>query len=54
MGQMIATQLIELVDNIPGYLTSAQQWAKASLGVEIDTESLANEVKNGRCVQMGD
>ncbi len=40
MGQLVATQLTDLIDNLPGYLTSGQAFLLDRFGVEIDVDEL--------------
>lgn len=47
MGQLIATQLNDLIDELPAYLESGQQWAKSQFGIVVDTGSLADEIQTG-------
>ncbi len=47
MGQLIATQLNDLIDELPAYLESGQKWAKSQFGIVVDTGSLADEIQTG-------
>lgn len=48
MGQLLATQLTELVDELPGYLRSGAAWANDRFGTEIDTSDLVNQIETGQ------
>lgn len=48
MGQLLATQLTELVDELPGYLRSGADWANSQFGTEIDTSDLVDQIETGQ------
>jgi predicted PurR-regulated permease PerM len=48
MGQLLATQLTDLVDELPGYLRSGADWANDRFGTEIDTSDLINQIETGQ------
>ena len=48
MGQLVATQLTELVDDLPGYVESGTNWANDQFGTEIDTSDLINQIETGQ------
>lgn len=48
MGQLIATQLTELVEDLPGYVTSSTNWANDQFGTEIDTTDLIDQIETGQ------
>lgn len=47
MGQLIATQLTDLVDELPGYVRSGTAWANEQFGTEIDTSDLIDQIQTG-------
>lgn len=48
MGQLIATQLTELVEELPGYVSSGAAWANERFGAEIDPSDLINQIESGQ------
>ncbi len=48
MGQLIATQLTELVTDLPGYVSSGATWANERFGAEIDPSDLINQIEGGQ------
>ncbi len=46
MGQLIATQLTDLVDEFPRYLTSGQEWL-ADQGITVETDDLIERFQDG-------
>ncbi len=48
MGQLLATQLTDLVDELPGYLRSGAAWSNDRFGTEIDTSDLVNQIETGQ------
>lgn len=48
MGQLVATQLTELVDELPGYVRSSTNWANDQFGTEIDTSDLIDQIQSGQ------
>lgn len=48
MGQLIATQLTDLVDELPGYVRSGTAWANDRFGTEIDTSDLIDQIQTGQ------
>ncbi len=47
VGSLLADQVTELVDDAPGYIEDIEDWARDSLGVEIDTDDLVQEFQDG-------
>jgi len=47
MGSLIATQLRQLAEDLPGYLTSAELWAEERFGVEIENADLIEQLQAG-------
>ncbi|MFT7601734.1 MAG: putative PurR-regulated permease PerM [Acidimicrobiales bacterium] len=47
MGSLIATQLTELVEDLPGYLTSGQVWLDQRWGIEVSTDDLISQFQDG-------
>ncbi len=47
MGQLVATQLTDLVDNLPGYLTDGQTFLADRFGVEVDADDLIDRFQDG-------
>ncbi len=47
MGQLIATQLSDLVDALPEYITSAQAWLESNFGITVETDTLIERVQSG-------
>lgn len=47
MGQLVATQLNDLVDNLPGYIESGQTWLADDLGIEVDADDLTERFQDG-------
>lgn len=48
MGQLIATQLTDLVEELPGYVSSGATWANERFGAEIDPNDLINQIESGQ------
>lgn len=48
MGQLIATQLTELAEELPGYVSSGTAWANEQFGTEIDTSDLIAQIETGQ------
>lgn len=48
MGQLVATQLTDLVDDLPGYVRSGTNWANEQFGTEIDTSDLIDQIQTGQ------
>lgn len=47
MGQLLATQLADLVDELPSYIVSAQGWLETNFDVQIDADQLIERVQSG-------
>ncbi len=47
MGSLVATQIRELANNLPGYITSAEAWAEDRFNTEIDTDNLLAQLGDG-------
>lgn len=47
MGTLIADQLIALVDELPGYVESAQQWLDTTFGLEVSADDLLDQLQPG-------
>ena len=48
MGQLIATQLTDLVDELPDYVSDGAEWANERFGSEIDPSDLINQIESGQ------
>lgn len=48
MGQLIATQLTDLVDELPGYVSSGTAWANEQFGAQIDPSDLIAQIETGQ------
>ncbi len=48
MGQLIATQLSELVADLPGYVRSSTAWSNDRFGTEIDPSDLIDQIETGQ------
>lgn len=53
MGQLVASQLNDLVNDLPGYLDSAQNWSRDSIGLDLSTDSLADGVQGANLSKWG-
>ncbi len=47
MGTLIADQLNQLVDDLPGYIESAQAWLNDTFGLDISADDLTNQLQPG-------
>jgi predicted PurR-regulated permease PerM len=47
MGSLVATQLRELAEDLPGYLTSAERWAEDRFGLQIDNDTVLEQLSTG-------
>ncbi len=47
IGSVLADQVSEFVDDAPGYIADIEDWAKDTLGIELDTEDLVQEFQEG-------
>ncbi len=47
MGSLVATQVRQLGDDLPGYVTSAEEWAEDRFDIAIDTENVLSELGDG-------
>lgn len=47
MGSLVASQVRQLTDDLPGYVTSAEQWTEDRFDIEIDTDSILTELREG-------
>lgn len=47
IGELVATQLTELVDNLPGYVTAGQAWLQDQFGLEVNTDSFLAQFQDG-------
>ena len=47
MGSLVAGQLRQLATDLPGYLTSAEQWAEDRFGFEIENSDLFEQLSAG-------
>lgn len=47
IGELVATQLTELVDELPGYVRSGQTWLDTQFGLEIETEDFISQFQDG-------
>ncbi len=54
MGQLIATQLTDLVDELPDTLRSAEEWINDDLGFEFDADELIDQVETGQLTSYAD
>ncbi|MEM8924893.1 MAG: AI-2E family transporter [Actinomycetota bacterium] len=52
MGSLVADQLQQLASDLPGYLTSAEQWAEGRFDIELETDDLLAQLSDGG--QIGD
>ncbi len=48
MGQLVATQLTELVDALPGHIRTGQTWLNDRLGLNIEANDLIAQVEGGQ------
>lgn len=47
MGQLVATQLTDLVDNLPDYLRDGQSFLDRRFGIEVEADDLINRFQDG-------
>ncbi len=47
MGSLIADQLNQLIDDLPGYLTSTQGWLDDTLGIVVSVDDLQQQLQPG-------
>ncbi len=47
MGSLVASQLRLLATDLPGYVTSAEEWAEVRFGVELDNADLIDQLSAG-------
>lgn len=47
MGSLVATQLRQLAADLPGYVTSAESWAEARFGIEIENADVLEQIQAG-------
>ncbi len=47
MGTLIADQLNQLVDELPAYVESAQQWLDESVGIQVSADDLLGQLQPG-------
>jgi len=52
MGQLIATQLAELVDELPDYIRSTEVWINDRFGLEIEADDLVAQVESGQVTSL--
>lgn len=48
MGQLIANQLTDLADELPGYVRGGTTWVNDQFGTEIDTSDLIDQIQTGQ------
>lgn len=54
MGQLVATQLADLVDQLPGYVQRGTAWANERFGTDIDTTDLISQIETGQLTAFAD
>ena len=47
MGSLVATQLRQLAEDLPGYITSAELWAEDRFNVDIETSDVIDQLSTG-------
>ena len=47
MGSLIASQLTELVDQMPEYLRSGRDWINDGFNIELNTEDIIDQLQSG-------
>ncbi|MCP3991062.1 MAG: AI-2E family transporter [Actinomycetia bacterium] len=47
MGSLVASQLRQLATDLPGYVTSAEEWAEVRFSVELDNADLIQQLSAG-------
>ncbi len=47
IGDLVANQLTDLVDDLPGYMTSGQAWIENRFGIELQTDDFTNQFQDG-------
>ncbi len=47
MGQLVATQLTDLVDNLPGYLLDGQAFLSTQFSIEVEADDLIDRFQDG-------
>lgn len=47
MGSLVASQVRQLADDLPGYVTSAERWAENRFDVEIESDDVVDQLREG-------
>lgn len=47
MGSLVATQVQQLADDLPGYITSAENWAEGRFDIDVDTDNILSALGDG-------
>ena len=47
MGSLVASQVQQLADDLPGYVTSAEGWVEDRFDVEIESDDVVNQLQEG-------
>ncbi len=47
IGDLVANQLTDLVDELPGYMTSGQAWIENRFGIELQTDDFTSQFQDG-------
>lgn len=50
MGSVLATQITDLAQGLPGYLVSIEEWAEDRFGLEVATDDLIERIETGEIV----
>lgn len=50
MGSVLATQITDLAQGLPGYLVSIEAWAEEQFGLEVETAALVERIETGEIV----
>ena len=47
MGSLVAGQLRDLANDLPGYVLDAERWVEGQFGIEIDNEDVLDQLRDG-------